>query len=370
MGAAKKYVKNRLNDANIEINGDRPFDIQVKDERFYNRILLNGSLGLGEAYMDGWWECAQLDEFFNRMLQIAPYEKPRKFKEIWLNLKAAISNMQSGSKSSEVINKHYDLGNELFKNMLDKRMVYTCGYWKDAGNLDDAQEAKLDLVCRKLNLKPGQHILDIGCGWGSFAKYAAEKYKVSVLGINISERQIELAKILCQGLPIEIRFQDYNDLDEKFDHIVSIGMFEAVGYKNFRAFMKVASKNLNPDGLFLLHTIGSRKSSHVTDPWIDKYIFPNAVLPSQKHISAASEGIFDMEDWHNFRSDYDKTLMQWHTNFVANWENIKDSYNEKFYRMWTYYLLSMAGSFRSGKNQLWQIVYSKNGVTGGYDPVR
>lgn len=370
MESAKKFLQNRLIPADITINGDRPFDMQINDERFYNRFLLNGPLGLGESYMDGWWDCKQLDEFFNRILRITPHENARRIREIALVAKAALSNMQSGSRSSDVVTKHYDIGNELFKNMLDKRMVYTCAYWKESQNLDEAQEAKLDLICRKINLQPGQKILDIGCGWGSFAKYAAEKYGVNIVGITISKKQIELAKILCEGLSVEIRFQNYVDLNEKFDHIVSIGMFEAVGFKNFRRFMTVVSENLNPGGLFLLHTIGSRKSSRSTDPWFNKYIFPNGVIPSEKQITTATEGIFVMEDWHNFRTDYDKTLMQWHKNFVSNWENIKDSYGERFYRMWTYYLLSAAAGFRSGKNQLWQIVYSKNGVPGGYNSIR
>lgn len=370
MNTAKRYVQNRLKAAGIKINGDRPFDMQVKDERTYNKILLSGTIGVGESYMDGWWECRQLDEFFNRIFKIAPYEKAKRIKEYWLILKAALTNMQFGSRSSEVVKTHYDLGNDLFINMLDKRMVYTCGYWKNAENLDEAQEAKLDLICKKLNFQPGQKILDIGCGWGSFAKYAAEKYDVSVVGITISKKQLKLAQTLCKGLDVEIRLQDYRDLNEKFDHIVSIGMFEAVGFKNFRTFMEVASNSLNPDGLFLLHTIGSRRTSRSTDPWFNKYIFPNGVLPSQIQVSAATEGIFVMEDWHNFRTDYDKTLMQWKKNFDKNWENIKDFYDERFYRMWTFYLLSAAGAFRSGKNQLWQIVYSKNGIPGGYKSVR
>ena len=370
MNIAKTYLHNRLQLADISINGNRPFDMQVRDERLYSRILFNGSLGLGEAYMDGWWECQQLDEFFNRLLGITANEKARRFKEFGLILKAAVSNMQIGLRSSKVVEKHYDIGNTLFKYMLDKRMVYTCAYWKNAQNLDDAQEAKLDLICKKLNLKPGQKILDIGCGWGSFAKYASEKYEVRVVGITISEKQCELARNLCKGLSVEIRFQHYKDLNEKFDHIVSIGMFEAVGFKNFRTFMNVVSRNLKMDGLFLLHTIGSRKSSRSTDPWFNKYIFPNGLVPSEKQISTATESVFVMEDWHNFRADYDKTLMHWYMNFDRNWDKIKDSYDERFCRMWTYYLLCSAGCFRSGKLQLWQIVYSKKGVPGGYNSVR
>ena len=371
MGESPKQTLQRfLNYAGITINGNKSYDIQVKDERFYKRVLSGGSLGLGESYMDGWWECKKLDELISKILRARLDKKVVGLKNMGIILKAKFLNMQNISKASQVVDKHYDLGNNLYKNMLDKRMVYTCAYWKKAKNLDQAQEAKLDLICKKINLRPGQKVLDIGCGFGSFAKYAAEKYKVKVVGITISKKQAQLARELCKGLRVEIRLQDYRDVDEKFDHIVSIGMFEAVGVKNFRTFMNVVSRNLKPDGLFLLHTIGGNTSSLFTDMWVNKYIFPNGVLPSPKQITTAVEGLFIVEDWHNFRADYDKTLMTWYKNFKKNWNKIKNSYGERFYRMWKYYLLSSAGAFRSGKNQVWQIVFSKNGVPGGYESVR
>ena len=366
----KQALQKLLKYAGIKINGNHPYDIKVKDERLYKRVLAEGTLGLGESYVDGWWECKQLDEFFTKVLRAKLNKKVRSLKSVLLFLRAKSTNMQSKSRAHIVGKKHYDLGNDVYKKMLDKRMVYSCGYWKKAKNLDQAQEAKLDLICKKLNLKPGQKILDIGCGWGGFAKYAAEKYKVKVVGITISKEQVKLAKKLCKGLPIEIRLQDYRDINEKFDHIISIGMFEHVGPKNYKTFMKIVSKNLKPNGLFLLHTIGKNESGIYPNPWINKYIFPNGMLPSPKQITAAAEGLFIIEDWHNFRADYDKTLMQWYKNFKRNWNEIKDSYDNRFYRMWNYYLLSFAGSFRSGKNQLWQIVFSKNGVPGGYKSIR
>lgn len=366
----KQAVQKLLKYADIKINGSRPYDIKVKDERLYKKVIAEGSLGLGESYMDGWWECKQLDEFFNKVLRAKLDKKVRGLKSVLLFLRARGTNMQSKSRAHIVGKKHYDIGNDLYKKMLDKRMVYSCGYWKKAKNLDQAQEAKFDLICKKLNLKPGQKILDIGCGWGGFPKYAAEKYKVKVVGITISEEQVKLTKEICKGLPIEIRLQDYRELNEKFDHIISIGMFEHVGPKNYRTYMKIVSKNLKPDGLFLLHTIGKNVSGSFPDPWTNKYIFPNGALPSPKQITKAAEGLFIVEDWHNFREDYNKTLMQWYKNFTRNWNKIKDSYDDRFYRMWTYYLLSAAGSFRSGKNQLWQIVFSKSGVSGGYKSVR
>jgi cyclopropane-fatty-acyl-phospholipid synthase len=217
-----------------------------------------------------------------------------------------------------------------------------------------------------LNLQPGKKILDIGCGWGSFVKYAAERYAVSCVGITLSQNQFELGKALCKGLPIELRLMDYRELDEQFDHIVSIGMFEHVGYKNYDRYMFVARKNLNHDGLFLLHTIGGNRSTVFTDPWIEKYIFPGGMLPSASQITKAVEGKFVMEDWHNFGADYDKTLLCWYDNFSRHWTKLKDKYDERFYRMWKYYLLSCAGAFRARL----QIVLSKNGVRDEYIAAR
>jgi cyclopropane-fatty-acyl-phospholipid synthase len=254
--------------------------------------------------------------------------------------------------------------------MLDRRLVYSCAYWKDADNLDDAQEAKLDLICKKLGLRKGDRVLDIGCGWGSFARFAAEKYGVRVVGITVSSEQAALGREMCEGLPVEIRLQDYREIDEKFDHVVSVGMFEHVGYKNYRIYMEVVRRCLRDEGLFLLHTIGNNISCIATDPWFDKYIFPNSVVPSVKQISSAMEGLFILEDLHNFGSYYDATLTAWFANFDRNWHSLTDRYDQRFYRMWKYYLLSCAGSFRSRCLQVWQMVLSKEGVPGGYQPAR
>ena len=241
---------------------------------------------------------------------------------------------------------------------------------RNAKNLNEAQEAKLDLICRKQKLGTGMSVLDIGCGWGSFAKYAAEKFHVSVVGITISKEQIKMSRELCKGHDIEIKLMDYRDLNEKYDRIVSIGMFEHVGYKNYRRFFKVVNRCLKNDGLFLLHTIGRKKTMTYTDPWIDKYIFPHSNLPSPSQITKAYEGIFKLEDWHNFGMDYDKTIMVWHKNFNKNWDKIKADYNDRFRRMWNYYLLTSAGSFRARKNQLWQIVFSKTESPSDYESIR
>ena len=370
MTKLEKKAQQILSQAGITINGNKPWDIRVHTPEFYKQVMAQGSLGLGEAYLDGWWDSPRLDQVFTRLLQSQIDKKVAKWRLMIPYLKANLSNLQNKTKARIVGEKHYDIGNDLYAAMLDKRMVYTCGYWKNAKTLDEAQEAKLDLVCRKLGLRKGQKVLDIGCGWGSFAKYAAEKYKVKVVGITISKEQVALARERCKGLPVEIRLQDYREVNEKFDHIVSLGMFEHVGYKNYRTYMKKVRQCLKDDGLFLLHTIGGNRSVRMTDAWIGKYIFPNSMLPSIKQIGESIENILVMEDWHNFGADYDKTLMAWFNNFNKNWLKLKVKYSERFYRMWKYYLLSCAGSFRSRRNQLWQIVLSKNGVEGGYQSIR
>ncbi len=357
--------------AGIQINGHNPWDIKVHNKNFYRRAITEGELGVGESYMDGWWDAERVDEFIDRILEARLDEKiSRKFSILFNLFTARFFNLQSKRRAFIVGEKHYDLGNDLFQNMLDRRMNYSCAYWKNADTLDQAQENKLELICRKLYLEPGMRVLDIGCGWGPFGKYAAEKYNVEVVGITVSREQIDLGRKLCEGLPVEFRLMDYRSMNEQFDRIVSVGMIEHVGYKNYKTFFEVANRCLKDDGLFLLHTIGHMKSSRTTDPWINKYIFPNGLIPSVAQLSDAFVNFFVMEDWHNFGNDYDKTLMVWYDNFVKNWDKIKSYASERFFRMWKYYLLISAASFRTRENLLWQIVLSKNGIPGGYESIR
>lgn len=369
--ASKRIVQELLAHAEVEIDGSNSWDIQVHNDDFYRRVLSEGTLGLGESYMDGWWDCDQIDVLFYKLIMAELHTKVRRKGLLWEIVKAKLFNLQSRKRALRDIQSHYDVGNDLYQKMLDKRMVYTCAYWKDAKNLDEAQEAKLDLVCRKVGLQPGMRILDIGCGWGSWAKYAAEKYGVEVVGVTLAEEQVKLGQELCQGLPVEIRLQDYRDVTGRFDHIVAIGVFEHIGPRNYRTFMEKSSELLADDGLLLVHTIGAPKVVRYPDPWSKKYIFPNAVLPAAQQIIEASQPFFMFEDWHNFGSYYDQTCMAWYENLQPHWEELSNRYDERFQRMWNYYLLHNAGaSARSRKNNLWQIVFSKQGVAGGYKSVR
>lgn len=359
---SKEAVINLLQEANIKINGNNPWDIEVTDERFFSRVLSDGSLGLGESYMDEWWNCKNLDTFIYKLLR-GNLEEKYNHEIVMTAAKEKIKsffNHQSIAECKKDISFHYDTGNVLFKNMLDSRMVYSCGYWANAKNIDEAQENKLDLICKKIGLKPGMKVLDVGCGWGPFMKYAVENYGVECVGITLSKEQIKLGEEMCKGLPIQFLYSDYRELSGmKFDRVVSIGMFEHVGPKNYEIYMKKISEFLDDNGIFLLHTIGGLKTKDDCDKWIRKYIFPNGTIPSIKQIGEAAEDYFYMEDWHDFGPDYDKTLMVWHDNFQKNWDIIKPYYNNEFKRIWEYYLLSCAGAFRARELALWQVVFTK-----------
>ena len=355
-----EVVRDIFSKMNVALQGTGPCDIRVHDDGFYKRFIRDGSLGLGESYMDGWWDCERLDELFARIARSNLSRQLRKNPKVVLFfLRARFSNVARKSRAFEIGERHYDLGNELFQNMLDSKMIYSCGHWEGTTSLGEAQENKLRMICNTIGLKSGMRILDIGCGWGGFAKFAAEHYGARVVGITVSKKQLELGQEMCAGLPIELRLQDYRDVEGEFDRIVSMGMFEHVGYKNHKAYMKIVHRCLKEEGIFFLETIGRSETAVAPDPWIEKYIFPNSLSPSIKQIADSTEGLWIMEDWDNCGTDYDKTLMSWHENFRRNWTKIQHEYDDRFYRMWSYFLLMCAGLFRSRYVQPWQIVFTK-----------
>ena len=370
----RKRVVALLESAGVHPGGDQPTDPRIHDERFYARVLSQGSLGLGESYMDGWWDVDSLDGLLTRLIGARLDQRVQGWASRLDDLRAWLLNLQTAGRARVVGKRHYDIGNDLFHRMLGRRMVYSCGYWREARDLDAAQEGKLDLVCRKLGLRPGMRVLDIGCGWGEALQYAAQRYGVSGVGVTISREQAEYARRLCDGLPIEIRLQDYREVDESFDRIFSIGMFEHVGVRNYRGYFELARRCLADDpatggGLFLLHSIGSNRSVRHTDPWIGRYIFPNSMLPSAAQIAHAVEGLFVVEDWHGFGVYYDRTLQAWRDNIEAAWDALPE-YDARFQRMWRFYLCASMAVFRTRRAQLWQLVLSPRGVPGGYAAVR
>ena len=359
--------------AGVSFNGEAPWDIQVHDPQTYRRILTGGSLGFGEAYMDGMWDAERLDQLFHRLLSSDINEKIQgltRWRFFTDHLRHKLRNLQSLSRAFQVGEHHYDIGNDVFEAMLDSRMIYSCAYWAQATDLEQAQCDKLDLVCRKLELRAGERLLDVGCGWGGLARYAAENYGVEVTGVTISREQLERGRHSCRGLPVNIELRDYRELEGRYDKIVSIGMFEHVGPKNYQIYFDTINRLLENNGLFLLHTIGKDRSSDYCDPWIDRYIFPNGHIPSAYQVTGAMEDRFLLEDWHNFGPDYDRTLMAWWNRFNVAWPRLKQRYDQRFYRMWKYYLLSSAGMFRAKQGQLWQLVLSKRKGSRIYRSIR
>ncbi len=360
---AKPFIEGLLRKAGITVNGPEPWDIRVRNDAFYGRVLRQQSLGLGEAYMDGWWDCPRIDELICRLLGARLDEKlSGSLSLLPISLSTLFLNRQSRSRSPVVAERHYNLGNDLFRAFLDPLLQYSCAYFDRTDDLAEAQFKKLELICRKLGLAAGEKLLDIGCGWGGLAKYAAERYGSIVTAVNISTEQIRHARDWCKGLPVTILDCDYRDIRGCFDKAVSVGMFEHVGSRNYRRFMEVVHRCLRSDGIFLLHTIGGNHSRLGCDPWINRYIFPNGMLPSIAQISRAVEGLFVVEDWHNLGPHYDKTLMAWHANFQRAWNSLKGAYDGRFKRMWEYYLLSCAGAFRARSIQVWQIVLTPSGT--------
>ena len=367
MSRIQQRFEQMLAPAGIQINGSNPWDVQVHNPDLFLRIARDGTLGLGEAYMDGWWDCEALDEMITRGFRAGLEDQVRNnFRFLIYLIGFRLFNRQSRARAFQVGEQHYDIGNDVFEQMLDPHMNYSCGFWESASGLDEAQIAKMEMICAKLQLEPGMKVLDIGCGWGGLARWMAQHHDVHVTGVTVSVEQAKLAQERCADLPVEITVKDYRELEGKFDRIVSVGMFEHVGQRNYRTFFTKSRSLLKDQGLFLLHTIGAGRDGFATDRWIEKYIFPNGVLPPAAALARQAGACFTIEDWHNFGADYDPTLMAWYRNFNAAWPSLKAHYGDRFKRMFDYYLLVCAGSFRSRENHLWQVVLSAGGLDGGY----
>ncbi|MGE0861460.1 MAG: cyclopropane fatty acyl phospholipid synthase [Gammaproteobacteria bacterium] len=362
---AARYL-HLLHEADVALDGRRPWDLRVHDARLWRRIALTGTRGLGDAYVDGWWDVERLDLLFARLIEARADRRAWNLPRRALRLAHRVANHQTVTRAREVGTRHYDLDPRLYAAMLDKRMVYTCAYWARATTLDQAQEDKLELVCRKLQLEPGMRVLDVGCGWGSFARYVAERHGAHVVGVTISRQQAEHARLACAGLPVEIRDQDYRLVDERFDRIVSLGMFEHVGSRNYATYMQKLRDCLVSDGLCVLQTVGLPDDGPGMDPWVTHHIFPNSQVPSAARLVQAVQNRLRIEDWHCFGPDYIRTLRAWHGNFRDAWPRLRELFEPRFFRLWSYYLLMFAGVFRARGLDLWQLVLAAPGRTAAY----
>jgi len=353
-------------ESDIRVDNDLPWSPKVHDDRVYGRILKGGMLSVGESYVDGDWDCTSLDELAARFNRLGIDQMVGSISRGLADaINVRLVNRQRVRAAVANGRAHYDRGDDLYAAMLGDTMVYSCGYWQHATTLDDAQRAKHELVCAKLDLHDRQSMLDVGCGYGELARHAAAKHGVHVVGATVSHNQAEHARRRCAGLPVKIEESDYRSLHGRFDRIVSIGMFEHVGPRNYERFFTQMRRLLAPDGLFLLHTIGHSGEKPSLDPWLDRYIFPGAMLPTARGLTEALDGKFVIEDWQNLGADYDKTLLAWYQNFDRAWPSLLH-YGHRFYRAWRYYLLTSAGSFRARRNQVWQLVLSPHGHQSGY----
>jgi len=362
---AADVIREALAGAGITVGGDAPWDIQIHDTRTYERIMRDGTVGVGESFTEGWWDCQRLDQMIDRAVRGNLYGVLGKSWTMRAQVvRSRLLNLQA-TRPFEVGVRHYDVGNDLYREMLGPRMMYTCAYFKETDSLDAAQEAKLDLVCRKIGLQPGMRVLDLGCGWAGFASFAAERYGASVVGYTVSREQVAWVQEHHAALPIEIRLDDYRNATGTYDAVVSIGLLEHVGPKNHRGYMELAARRVAPGGIIFMHTIGGNQVRAQIDPWFHKYIFPNAVIPTLGQLTTAMEKILVAEDVQNIGPHYDRTLMAWWENFDAAWPDLRARYGDTFYRQWKFYLLSSAAAFRARYLNLYQIVAT---VTGAPQP--
>jgi len=351
--------------------------IRFADSRVPRDIIADYRLGAGEAYMDGriLIEQGNVMEFVQLVQSNSPWEngtelaEPSLFRRIRVNLGVIARSFNKPGSSKRNVAHHYDIGNDLYQLMLDEEhMQYSCAYWPREGmTLSEAQEAKLAHIAAKLVLEPGQRVLDIGCGWGGMAIYLARKAGVEVLGITLSEEQLKLARERAEaaGVADRVRFElvDYRDLakrGESFDRIVSVGMFEHVGVPQYQTFFRACARLLNEGGVMLLHTIGRLDGPNRTDAFTDKYIFPGGYIPALSETVAASERVrLPLTDLEILRFHYSRTLREWYRRCMENRDAIIAMYDERFFRLWTFYLAGATASFESGGMCNFQLQYAR-----------
>jgi len=352
--------------------------VHFTDDRVPRDLILDPRLGAGEAYMDGRvvvergdiMELVGLVQANNAWERRTKLMAPSFSRRITDGIGFVVRQFNKPTSSRKNVAHHYDVGNELYKLMLDsEHMQYSCAYWpREDMTLEQAQEAKLAHIAAKLAIGPGMKVLDIGCGWGGMAIYLARKYGVEVHGITLSEEQIALANSRAQaaGVADKTRFElvDYRELDGRgftYDRIVSVGMFEHVGKPQFETFFRTCANLLTGDGVMLLHTIGRMGKPGRTDAFTDKYIFPGGYIPALSETFEASEKMRLMPtDTETLRLHYAKTLRQWYKRCVENREAIVALFDERFYRMWTFYLSGSVAAFESGGMCNYQFQFARN----------
>lgn len=344
--------------------------MKISDPALYRGLFFNPELNMGEAYMDGrvTFPGSDLRSFLTlfsiNRLQVGNYPLQRVLKSISRGMKR-LQQANPIGQAQKNVSHHYDIGNELYKLFLDERMFYSCAYFRDENEtLEAAQVNKCRLLASKLSLKPGQRILDIGCGWGGLAMYLATVADVEVTGVTLSKEQQALAveRVRAAGLEgrVHIKLQDYRHVGEKFDRIVSVGMFEHVGVGHYHEFFEHVNRLLKDDGVMMLHSIGHMSPPGTASPWMRKYIFPGAYSPALSEVFPAVENnslwVTDLEF---LRVHYATTLRHWTDRFNANRDKVAAMYDERFVRMFEFYLISAEMMFRTGSQEVFHMQISK-----------
>ena len=351
---------------------DTPYAVvKLHDPKLHNTLFLNPELKAGEAYMDGTLTIEDggtirdLLEIFGHNRQALRSQAMQKALKKWLKKIRRWHQRNKTSASRKNVQHHYDLSNDFYKLFLDKDMQYSCAYWPSLDiSLEQAQEAKKAHIASKLNLKPGMKVLDIGCGWGGMAIYIAKNYDCEVVGVTLSDEQHAMARarVKAAGLAdkVDIRIQDYRHVAETFDAIVSVGMFEHVGIAHYLEYFSKIRDLLTDDGCALVHSIGRKGGPGTTGAWIRKYIFPGGYSPALSETFAEIEkaGLW-VTDCEILRLHYAETLLEWDKRFQANREKVAEMFDERFCRMWEFYLIVSEFSFRHGKHMNFQIQLSK-----------
>ena len=353
-------------------SGGPDVKMKLSDPSLYRKLVLNPELHAGEAYMDGrmsFIDGSTLREFLTLFSinrgNVTSYPIQKVVRAISMKFRKLQQSNPVGKAQSNVAH-HYDIGNEFYKLFLDKNMLYSCAYFmNDNESLEQAQRNKLRLLTAKLNLKPGQKVLDIGCGWGDLALYIAKMADVEVLGVTLSKEQQALASKRAQdeGLADRVRFElrDYRDVDEQFDRIVSVGMFEHVGVHHYDEFFKKLNSMMPDDGLALIHSIGHMSPPGMASAWLRKYIFPGAYSPSLSEVlSVVEQNNLWVTDLETLRTHYATTLVHWENRFQENRAEVEKMFDEKFARMWEFYLISAEMMFRTGAQMIFHIQLSRN----------
>jgi cyclopropane-fatty-acyl-phospholipid synthase len=348
-----------------------PIKIKLLDKKLHYKLLLHPDLYFGEAYSEGTIviEDGSLTDFLDLALMNIGRSELNFFSQILNKFSGTyryLTNFNFIKKSKMNVAHHYDLSDELYDLFLDPKKQYSCAYFKNENDsLETAQNNKIKHIIKKLNIKPNQKVLDIGCGWGSLAIDIAKSTKCEVTGITLSKNQFNYCvnKVKKLNLENQVTFKliDYRELNEKFDRIVSIGMFEHVGRKFYKNYFKKVEKLLSKDGVSLIHTIGSVNPPRDPHPWITKYIFPGGYTPSLSEVTGPIEkaGLI-VSDIEVLRMHYSHTLRHWKENCIANKEKIIQMFDEKFFRMWEFYLASCESAFKWGDQVVYQFQLTKN----------